>query len=703
VIPVRGVPAAGAATARPMDIARPHAESEELLSVSLKTARTVDDLCVDTIRTLAIDAVQKANSGHPGLPLGAAPMAYVLWQKYLKHDPRDPKWPDRDRFVLSACHGCMLLYCLLHLTGYDLTLDDLKSFRQWGSKTPGHPEYLDTPGVEATTGPLGQGTSNAIGMAIAERMLASHFNRPEHEIVHHRTFALVSDGDLMEGISSEASSLAGHLGLGKLTFLYDANQVTLDGPASVTFTEDVGERYRAYGWHVSHVENGNTDLEGIDNALQAAFAEVTRPSLVIIKTTLGYGSPNKGGTSEAHGSPLGVEEVVRTKKALGWEWEEPFYVPKEALDHFREAVPKGEAARKDWEARFAKYEKAFPDLAGEWKRWQSGELPEGWDRALPVFKAGEKEATRTAGGKAMQAIADTVPWLVGGDADLGTSTNTVLKKYSSFEAATGTGRNLHFGVREHAMAGIANGIAYHGGLRPFVATFFCFSDYMRPSVRLAALNELPVIFVWTHDSVGLGEDGPTHQPVEHLASLRAMPGMTVIRPGDANEAVEAWRVLMKRRRGPVGLVLCRQKLPVLDRATLSPASGVARGAYVLADASSVPGRLILIATGSEVALALAAREKLEAGGIPTRVVSMPSWEIFDEQGRDYREEVLPSSVSARLAIEAGVSLGWCRYVGDRGGTVTLDRYGASAPGEVVLEKLGFSVENVVAKARALLG
>ena len=665
--------------------------------------KSLDELCVDTIRTLAIDAVQKAESGHPGLPLGAAPMAYVLWQRFLKHDPRSPKWPDRDRFVLSAGHGCMLLYCLLHLTGYDLSMEDLKQFRQWRSKTPGHPEYLETPGVEATTGPLGQGTANSVGMAIAERMLASHFNRPDHEIVNHRTFALVSDGDLMEGISSEASSLAGHLELGKLLWLYDANQVTLDGPASVTFTEDVGARYRAYGWQVLEVENGNTDLDAIEDAIEAGIAEVRRPTLVIVKTTIGFGSPNKAGTSEAHGSPLGAEEVVRTKKALGWVSEEPFFVPKEALDHFREAVGKGEAARSDWESRFAKYAREHADLAAEWKRWMAGELPPGWDSAIPQFAAGEKEATRTAAGKAENAIADAVPFLIGGDADLGTSTNTVLKKFGSFEAATGTGRNLHFGVREHAMAGIANGIAYHGGLRPFVATFFCFSDYMRPSVRLSALNELPVVYVWTHDSIGLGEDGPTHQPVEHLASLRAMPNMTIIRPGDANEAAEAWRVVRARRKGPVGLVLCRQKLPVLDRSKLAAASLLEKGAYVLAEASSKPPRVILIATGSEVSLALAAREKLEGEGIATRVVSMPSWELFEEQTAGYRDEVLPPAVGARLAIEAGVSLGWRRWVGDRGDTVTLDRFGASAPGEVVMRELGFSVENVVRKAKDLLG
>ena len=657
---------------------------------------------MDTIRTLAIDGVQKAESGHPGLPLGAAPMAYVLWQRHLKHSPRDPRWPDRDRFVLSAGHGCMLLYCLLYLTGYDLTLEDIKSFRQWGSRTPGHPEWRLTPGVEATTGPLGQGTANAIGMAIAERALAARFNRPGHEIVNHRTFALVSDGDLMEGISGEASSLAGHLRLGKLTFLYDSNQVTLDGPASMTFTEDVGRRYEAYGWQVLRVEDGNTDLDAIDEALERAKLEQDRPTIIIVRTTLGYGSPNKAGTSEAHGSPLGKEEVVLTKKALGWEWEEPFYVPPEALEHFREAVGRGAEAQSDWQRRFGEFEKKFPELAAEWRRRQAGELPSGWDAGLPVFKAGEKEATRTAAGKVENAIAARMPELLGGDADLGVSTNTPLKDGGNFDGQTGSGRNFHFGVREHAMAGIANGMAYHGGVRPFVATFFCFSDYMRPSVRLAALNELPVIFVWTHDSIGLGEDGPTHQPVEHLMSLRAMPGFTLIRPADANEAREAWRAAVGHREGPVGLVLSRQKLPVLDRAALAPAEGLGRGAYVLAEASKPPARLVLIATGSEVALALQAREKLEGEGIPTRVVSMPSWELFDRQPREYREEVLPPSVPARLAVEAGASLGWKRYVGDRGDSIGLDRYGASAPGEIVLKELGFSVENVVARAKALL-
>jgi len=664
--------------------------------------KSIDELCVDTMRTLAIDAVQKAESGHPGLPLGAAPMAYILWQKHLKHNPRDPDWPDRDRFVLSAGHGCMLLYCLLHLTGYDLSMEDLKAFRQWESRTPGHPEWLLTPGVEATTGPLGQGTSNAVGMAIAERALAARFNRPGHEIVDHRTFAIVSDGDLMEGISGEASSLAGHLRLGKLTFLYDANQVTLDGPASMAFTEDVGRRYEAYGWHVLKVADGNTDLDAIDDAIRKAVREQSRPTIIIIHTTLGYGSPHKAGTSEAHGSPLGKEEVVLTKEALGWEWKEPFFVPPEALAHFRTAVESGRKRQQDWERRFSEYERDLPELASEWRRRVKGGLPDGWDADLPVFKAGEKEATRTAAGKVENAIAKRLPELIGGDADLGVSTNTPVKEGGNFDGQTGTGRNLHFGVREHAMAGIANGMAYHGGVRPFVATFFCFSDYMRPSVRLAALNELPVIFVWTHDSVGLGEDGPTHQPIEHLMSLRAMPGFTLIRPADANEAREAWRTAVEHREGPVGLVLSRQKLPVLDRASLAPAEGVSRGAYVLAEASKDPARLVVIASGSEIALALQARERLEGEGIPTRVVSMPSWELFDRQSREYREEVLPRSVPARLAVEAGVSLGWKRYVGDGGDSVSLDRYGASAPGETVLKELGFNVENVVKRAKALL-
>jgi transketolase len=662
--------------------------------------RSLDELCVNTIRTLSIDAVQKANSGHPGLPLGAAPMAYVLWQRYLRHNPRDPRWPDRDRFVLSAGHGCMLLYSLLHLTGYDLTLDDIKAFRQWESRTPGHPEVLLTPGVEATTGPLGQGAANSVGMAIAERWLAHRFNRPGHTIVDHRTFTLVGDGDLMEGISSEASSLAGHLKLGKLTFLYDDNHVSLDGPTSWSFTEDVLRRYEAYGWQVLRVEDGNTDLDAIDAAIRTAVSQTERPTFIAVRTTIGYGSPHKAGTNAAHGSPLGAEEVALTKKALGWEWTEPFTIPEEALRHFRTAVERGRERQTEWERRFEAYAKEFPGLAEEWRTERQGRLPGGWDADLPSWTPGESLATRVASGKSINAIAKHVPWLLGGDADLSESTKTKIEGVPDFDGQTGAGNNIHYGVREHAMAGIANGMSYHGGVRPFVATFFCFSDYMRPSIRLAALNLLPTIFVWTHDSIGLGEDGPTHQAVEQLMSLRAMPQFSILRPGDANEAAEAWRAAMAYRDGAVGMALSRQNLPVLDR---SGAKGDAsRGAYILAEASGGAPRLILIGTGSELQLAVGGRQRLEAEGIPTRVVSMPCWEFFDRQPREYRDEVFPPSVSARLSIEAGVTLGWRKYVGDRGGSIGLDRYGASAPGEVVMRNLGFTVEHVVEVARGLL-
>ena len=662
--------------------------------------KSLDQLCVDTIRTLSIDVVQKANSGHPGLPLGAAPMAYVLWQRHLRHNPRDPRWPDRDRFVLSAGHGSALLYVLLHLTGYDLTLEDLKQFRQWGSRTPGHPEFRLTPGVEATTGPLGQGAANAVGMAIAERALAARFNRPGHEIVNHRTFALVSDGDLMEGISSEAGSLAGHLRLGKLLCLYDDNHVTLDGPTSWTFSEDVLQRYAAYGWQVLRVAEGDTDLDAIDAAIRAGIGETERPTIIAVRTTIGYGSPHKAGTSKAHGSPLGVEEVALTKKALGWEWTEPFTIPEESAKSFREAVERGIHAEAEWERRFADYARAFPELAAAWRREQKGDLPEGWDAQFPHWKAGESLATRVASSKTINAIAPKMPSLLGGDADLSESTKTTIEGDPEFDGATGAGNNIHYGIREHAMAAIANGMAYHGGVRPFVATFFCFSDYMRPSIRLAALSELPVVFVWTHDSIGLGEDGPTHQAVEHLMALRAIPHLAIVRPGDANETAAAWRAAIEHREGPVGLVLSRQNLPVLDR---SGARGdVSRGAYVLADASGGAPRLILIASGSELQLAAGARERLQAEGIPTRVVSMPCWEFFEKQPREYRESVLPPEVTARLSIEAGATLGWKRWVGDRGGSIGLDRFGASAPGDIVMRELGFTVEHVVRYAKDLL-
>jgi transketolase len=659
-------------------------------------------LAVNTIRTLAIDAVQKANSGHPGLPMGAAPMAYVLWQKYLKHNPRNPKWPDRDRFVLSAGHGSMLWYALLHLTGYDLTLDDLKAFRQWQSRTPGHPESFMTPGVEATTGPLGQGTGNAVGMAIAERFLAARFNKPGHTIVDHHTYALVSDGDMMEGISHEAASLAGHLKLGKLTYLYDDNKISLDGPTSLSFSEDVGKRFEAYGWHVQRVEKGDTDLEAIDRALAAARAETGRPSMIIVRTTIAYGSPNKAGTSEAHGSPLGAEEVKLTKKALGFDPDQQFFVPEEALSHFHTAVDRGAKAESEWHQRFEAWAAAHPELAAEWRVAQSGELPQGWESALPVFTPKDELATRISGGKALVALAKKIPWLLGGDADLSVSTKTGLSGLGDFDGQTGTGRNLHFGVREHAMGALANGLAYHGGVRPFTATFFTFSDYERPALRLAALSHLPVVFVFTHDSVGLGEDGPTHQPVEHLAALRAMPNMWVIRPGDANETSEAWRLALGRKDGPCCIVLSRQDVPTFDRTKTAPAAGVQNGGYVLSDAPGGTPQVVLIGTGSELSVAVAAQEQLAGLGVRARVVSLPCWEVFARQSREYRDQVLPPALTARVSIEAGATFGWQRWVGDRGAVIGIDRYGASAPYKTIFKELGFTADHVVKTVQSLL-
>jgi transketolase len=669
----------------------------------MPTAPELDLLCINTIRTLAIDAVQKADSGHPGLPLGAAPMAYVLWQKHLKHNPTKPHWADRDRFVLSAGHGCMLHYALLHLTGYPLTMEDLMAFRQWGSKTPGHPEYGITPGIEATTGPLGQGHANAVGMAIAERSLARRFNRPGFNLVDHHTYALISDGDVMEGLACEAASLAGHLKLGKLICLYDANDVTLDGPASLCFSEDVAKRYESYGWHVQTVSDGNADLAGLDAALTKAKAETARPSLIVVKTTIGFGSPNKSGKSSSHGSPLGPDEVALTKKALGWDSEKKFHVPADALRHFRGAVIKGSAAAHAWEAMFAEYAKAHPELAAEWNRVMTGDLPMGWEAALPTFKTGEGIETRTAAGKTLNALALKVPELIGGDADLGGSTKTILKDLGSFDGQTGAGRNVHFGVREHAMAAIANGMAYHRGVRPFTATFFTFSDYMRPSVRLSALNHLPVVYVWTHDSVGLGEDGPTHQPVEHLMALRAMPNLHVVRPADAAEAAEAWKLALLRRQGPTGLVLTRQKVLTFDREKLGAASGLHKGAYVLsAEPAGAPAKALLLATGSEVQLAMGAQAELAKTGIATRVISMPCWEAFEAQDKAYQDSVLPPSVAARVSIEAGVTFGWSKWLGNGGKAIGIDHYGASAPAEVIFEKLGFTVANVVATVKSLL-
>ncbi|MBL8951229.1 MAG: transketolase [Myxococcaceae bacterium] len=662
----------------------------------------LDLLSINTLRTLAIDVVQKADSGHPGLPLGAAPMAYVLWQRHLKHNPQDPQWPDRDRFVLSAGHGSMLLYGLLHLTGYDITMNDVLAFRQYESKTPGHPEFGYAPGVEATTGPLGQGHVNAVGMAIAERALAHRFNKPGHDLVDHFTYALISDGDVMEGVTAEAASLAGHLKLGKLICLYDANDVTLDGPANLCFSEDVGKRYESYGWQVLHVKDGNTDLDAIDRAIAAAKADTARPSIIIIKTTIGYGSPNKAGKSSSHGSPLGDAEIAATKKQLGWDPEKKFFVPDEAGKNLRQAVEKGQAAQAEWQKRFDAYAKEFPDLADEWRRRQKNELPRGfdWDAVLPTFKA-EPAETRTTAGKVLGALAAKLPELIGGDADLGGSTKTQLKDAGFFEGQKGSGRNIAFGIREHAMASICNGIAYHGGLRAFDATFFCFSDYMRPAVRLAALSHLPVVHVWTHDSVGLGEDGPTHQAVEHLASLRAMPGLYTIRPCDGAESAEAWRMALERNHAPTGLVLSRQKVPGLDRTKYAAAKGLHQGGYVLSDAAGF--KAIILSSGSEVQFALAAQDALAKQGVPTRVVSLPCWEAFREQPQAYRDQVLPPNVTARVSIEAGTTFGWREWVGDRGVAIGVDRYGASAPWEVIYQKLGLTPEAVVAAVKKLVG
>jgi transketolase len=667
------------------------------------TQDELDQLCINTIRTLAMDAVQKANSGHPGMPMGAAPMAYVLWTHFLKHNPANPHWPDRDRFVLSAGHGSMLLYSLLHLTGYDLPLEELQNFRQWGSRTPGHPEHGLTPGVETTTGPLGQGFANGVGLAIAERFLAGRFNRPGHTVVDHYTYAIVSDGDLMEGVASEAASLAGHLGLGKQIYLYDDNHISIEGSTDLAFTEDVERRFQAYGWHVQRVDDGN-DLDAIAAAIEAAQAVTDQPSLIMVRTHIAYGSPGKQDTAEAHGAPLGEEEVRRTKENLGWPTEPPFYIPDEVLPHFREAVERGRACEAEWQARFEAYAAEYPQLAAEWQPAMEGQLPVGWDADLPHFTPADGSlATRQVSGQVLNAIAPYLPTLLGGSADLAPSNNTLLKKYGDITSDDFSGRNLHFGVREHAMGSIANGLALHGGLIPYTGTFLVFSDYMRPSIRLAAMMGLPVIFIFTHDSIGLGEDGPTHQPIEQLAALRTIPRLIVLRPADATETVEAWRVALTHRDGPVALALTRQKLPVLDRTERADADGVARGAYVLADAEGEQPDIILIATGSEVHPALEARKQLAEKGTQARVVSMPSWELFDRQPQTYRDQVLPPTVTARLAVEAGVPQGWHRYVGPAGEVIGLDRFGASAPYKTLMEKFGFTAENIVSRALALLG
>ncbi|MGQ0542864.1 MAG: transketolase [Blastocatellia bacterium] len=671
-----------------------------------KKTTDIDTLCINTIRMLSLDAVQKANSGHPGLPLGMAPAAYVLWTKFLRHNPKTPKWFNRDRFLLSAGHGSMLLYSLLHLTGYDLSLDELKNFRQLHSKTPGHPENICTAGVEVTTGPLGQGFANGVGMGIASAHLAATFNKKGNSVVDNYIYAIVSDGDLMEGVSYEAASLAGHLRLSNLIYLYDDNKITIDGPTDLAFSEDVTKRFEACGWHVLEVAEGN-DLAAIENAIREAQKITDKPKLIRLKTIIGYGMP-KQGTSKAHSDAPGVDAVKETKRNLDWPENKSFYIPKDVLSHFRVAVKKGAQLEKNWTDMVKKYERANPELGAAFKQIRSAELPKGWEKSLPAFDGVEAKATRAYSGDVINAISAAVPQLVGGSGDLTPSNNTYIKSSVDFQFGKYENRNIHFGIREHAMGSVMNGMALYGGVIPFGGTFQTFSDYMRPAIRLAALSNIQVVYVFTHDSIGLGEDGPTHQSVEHLAALRAIPNLAVIRPADANEVREAWRAALRRKHGPTALALSRQKVAVLDRKKYSYAMmGLHRGAYVLAEAEGKNGKaakpkLIFIASGSEVGLALEAREKLNAAGTPTRVVSMPCWEFFDAQPAKYKESVLPANVKARLAIEAGVSFGWAKYTGDHGDTLTVDKFGASAPAEDVFRDYGFTVENVIKKARKLV-
>jgi len=663
----------------------------------------LDELCINTLRFLAVDMVQKANSGHPGLPMGSAAMAFALWDRSLKFNPRDPDWPDRDRFVLSAGHGCALLYALLHVTGFDLPMEELKRFRQWGSRTPGHPEYGKTPGVEATTGPLGQGLTNGVGMAIAEVALAARFNRPGHRIVDHYTYVLVSDGDLEEGISSEAGSDAGHQHLGKLIVLYADNHITIEGSTELTFTEDRMARFGALGWHVQRVERSN-DVEAVALALEKAREETGRPSLIAVRTHIGFGSPHKQDTAAAHGEPLGVEEVRLSKEGMGWPVEPPFHVPEEALEHFRGAVARGVSAQSEWESRFKDFANEFPDLAAEFHRVIDRRLPKDWDADLPAFSAVDGPmATRVASGKVIEILGSHLPEMMGGSADLNPSTHTNREGAGEFEPSNWSGHNMHFGIREHAMGAILNGMALHRGLIPYGGTFLVFSDYMRPPMRLAVMNALPVIYVFTHDSIAMGEDGPTHQPVEQLVGLRSIPGMVVLRPADANETVAAWKIAIGRKKGPVALILTRQGLPVLDLSSY-PAipTGVPLGGYILADFPAIERPdIILIATGSEVHLALEGRDRLLTEGVHARVVSMPSTNLFASQSDDYREKILPAD-SPVLVIEAGSPIGWQSFVGPRITVIGVDTFGSSAPGPVVMEHYGFTVENVCRQAHHVL-
>lgn len=664
--------------------------------------QSLDQLCINTMRILAVDSVQKANAGHPGAPMGAAPMAYVLWDRFLKHNPTDPNWPDRDRFILSPGHASAMLYALLHLSGYDLPLDELKRFRQWGSKTPGHPEYGVTPGVEMTTGPLGQGFAHGVGMAIAERWLAQHYNRPGLSVVDHYTYAIVSDGDLQEGVASEAASLAGTLQLGKLIYLYDDNDISIEGNTDIAFAEHVGQRFEAYGWHVIGPIDG-MDPESVESAIRTAQEETGRPSLIICRTVIGYGSPNKAGTASAHGEPLGVDEVRLTKEFLKWPYEEPFTVPQEALDHFRQARERGVSWQAEWQARLQTYHQNFPAQAQQLEEALRGDLPKDWDQGLVgLFDPADKPiATREASGQVMNVIAQKVHTFTGGSADLAPSTKTLLKDHDHYGFEESCDHNMHFGVREHAMGAIANGMALHGGTIPYTATFLIFSDYMRPPMRLAALMGQRVIYIFTHDSIGLGEDGPTHQPIEQLLSLRAIPKMVVLRPADATETIDAWKTALQRRNGPTSLVFSRQNLPILDRSKLDPSVGVHRGGYVLWEASDKPD-VILISTGSEVHIALEAGRLLQEQSISARVVSLPSWELFDAQTREYRDSVLPPDIRARVSIEAAITMGWERYIGTEGVAIGLSDFGASAPIGVLYEKFGLTSQHVVDEATKLV-
>ncbi|MEK5270089.1 transketolase [Aeribacillus sp. FSL K6-8394] len=663
---------------------------------------SIQDLSIMTIRTLSIDAIEKANSGHPGMPMGAAPMAYALWTKFMNINPENPNWFNRDRFVLSAGHGSMLLYSLLHLSGYDLSMDDIKSFRQWGSKTPGHPEYGHTPGVDATTGPLGQGIAMAVGMAMAERHLAATYNKEGYNIVDHYTYVICGDGDLMEGISSEAASLAGHLKLGRLIVLYDSNDISLDGDLNKSFSENVEERFKSMGWQVLRVEDGN-NIEEISKAVEEAKLDEQRPTLIEVKTTIGYGSPNKAGTSSVHGSPLGPEETKLTKEAYAWTFEEDFYVPAEVYEHFEKNVKeRGKQKEIEWNNLFEKYEKEYPELAKELKAAINGELPENWDQSLPFYEEGKSVATRSSSGEVLNAIAEKVPYFFGGSADLAGSNKTTIKGSGDFSAEDYSGRNIWFGVREFAMGAALNGMALHGGLRVFGGTFFVFSDYLRPAIRLAALMNLPVTYVFTHDSIAVGEDGPTHEPIEQLASLRAMPNLSVIRPADGNETRAAWKAALESKSTPTALVLTRQNLETIKGTKENAEEGVAKGAYVISPAKSDQPDALLLASGSEVALAIKAQQILASDGIDVQVVSMPSWDRFEKQSKDYKESVLPSSVTKRLAIEMASSLGWERYVGSEGEILAIDKFGASAPGEKIISEYGFTVENVVEKVKELV-